>query len=125
MIDPVRPRRMTPAGLVLLAILGISATAAIPRSASAIAPKGPQDSALTAHPQLPQSAAPIASQSYVFEKGASLQPGLPGAAGTPVDLVSFASLRLHACSGVERRADLVATQILKKYLHFRESLSTP
>jgi len=109
----------------VLAILAVFTGEAASQVAFANTPDVSGDPAFKACGESQFSASPILQESFVPATFAPLRPCLPISGGMLPDSTSVAVVRPHTRSEVERQADLVAALILKKYLHFRESLSSP
>jgi len=123
-MNPRRPGTTSAAAFVLPAILGLVLAAALSNDLSATASPDAEGRTLTARQTPGEIAAPSSAPALVFETVPSVRPGLPVAAETTAGFAPLSTLCLNA-SERGHRADLVAALILQKYLHFRESLSTP
>jgi hypothetical protein len=114
-----------PAALAFLALLGSFAGEGLSPKLWAGTFQTADGAALRARGADPSVAAANLDPSFIAATIAPLRPCLPVAAGAPPEATSAAFVPLQACAAAERHAVLVDALILKKYLHFRESLSSP
>lgn len=113
------------AAVGLLAILGLCGALASSQPAQAGASNESAGLALKADPSLRDFAAPLAAPTFCSAAPDSLGTGAPALAGTAEAFIPAALLRTPTASEADRLATLIAARILLKYLHFRESLSSP
>jgi hypothetical protein len=111
--------------VAFLALLGVFASAGYTGNTSAQASNGSGGLALQACRGAEDVAAAVPTVAILSAPIAPLRPGLPLGAAMLENSVAPTLVRLHACTEVDLEADLVAARILTKYLHFRESLSSP
>lgn len=112
-------------GLAVFALLGIFFSEGLRASASVNPPEVLEGRALQASPVQRFFGSPISPDSFISENPVPVRPCLPVASGTPPDSSFMALVRSRDRSKVEREGVLVRAQILNKYLHFRESLTSP
>lgn len=112
-------------GFAVLAFLGILLSEGLPASAFVNPPEVLEGRALQASPVQRFFGSPLSPDSFISENPVPVRPCLPAAAGTPPDSSIKSLVRSRDRSRVEREGVLVRAQILDKYLHFRESLTSP
>jgi len=118
-------RKVLAAGLSFLAILGLSAGAALSDEALPRRVEAPTGAAWQAAPGAEFVAAPIPSAVAVAGRLTPLQPWLSVAGGIAPDLDREGGVLSRDRSGRELHAVLVWAQVLEKYRPFRLSLTSP
>jgi hypothetical protein len=121
----MKRRKLLPAGLAFLAILGLFAGAGLPPEAISARAAGSTDLAWRAVPGSEFVATPIPAASVTAVQLPPLQPCL-----TDVQVVAprhdwERGLHSEDPSGGDLHAVLVSAQILAQYSPFRESLTSP
>jgi hypothetical protein len=112
-------------GFALLASLGLFTHEGVPQKALAGTLEVSEGKALHARREPLVCAPAISPASFVSANFAPLKPGVPLAAGGSPAAAFESIVHPRACSRVDRQGILVTALILKKYLHFRESLTSP
>lgn len=111
-------------GLAVLGLLALFISAGVSRrAANASIPS--VGLALIAGQESQQATAAIHDSTFISSTVAPIRPCLTGATKLPPETLSAAFDRRHAGPEDERQSELVTALILEKYLHFRESLSSP
>jgi hypothetical protein len=111
--------------LTFLALLGSLTTGSASIKAFATAVQAPVDGALSAAPDELVLTSPEPRHAIVCETILPLRSGTPALSGTAADVDVATGPASHLCSSVVHRGALVRASILKKYLDFQESLTSP
>jgi hypothetical protein len=114
-----------PVGFALLALLGIFSSEGFTPDASAASLESSCGVAFHASQESQSIASPVLPEPFVSASVPALRPGLPVDLETTLECFSEAVVCPRTRTTVDLHADLIAVRVLEKYLHFRQSLSTP